>query len=91
MLADYGSISEQGCTANVYHADGTNGATSTGDTLKAGDIVQTPASCGMTIAFSDLSILRLDADTTVSLDILSAPAPSTQTIASAILENGSLW
>jgi hypothetical protein len=94
ILADYGTISEQGCTATVYHADGTfTNASNTGDTLKSGDIVKTQniPNCTLTIAFADFSILRLDADTTVSLDVLAAPAPSTQTIASAILSNGSLW
>ena len=90
ILADYGTVSEQGCPANIYHATGTNGTTNTGDTLKSWDIIKTWA-CGLTIAFTDFSILRLDADTTVSLDVLAAPAPSTQTIASAILSNGSLW
>ncbi len=90
ILADYGTVSEQGCPANIYHATGTNGTTNTGDTLKSWDIVKTGA-CGLTIAFADLSILRLDADTTVSLDVLAPAAPSTQTIASAILSNGSLW
>ena len=91
ILTYYGTISEQGCDADIYHADGTTAKTSTGNTLKSGDIVKTPPSCGMTIAFADYSILRLDVDTTVSLDILSEPSPSTRTIASAILANGSLW
>jgi hypothetical protein len=58
--------------------------------LKAGDIVKT-SSCGMTIAFTDLSILRLDADTTVSLDLIESASEPGRTIASAILANGSLW
>lgn len=56
----------------------------------SGDIVKTGA-CGLTIAFSDLSILRLDADTTVSLDVFTMPSDPTRTIASAIMSNGSLW
>ena len=43
----------------------------------------------MTIAFADLSLLRLDGDSTISLDLGSLPDGST--IASAILANGSLW
>ena len=35
ILADYGTVSEQGCAANIYHATGTNGTTNTGDTLKS--------------------------------------------------------
>ena len=92
VLARYGKIIEQGCSASIYHAGSSNGSTLTGDTLTSGDIVQTPPGCGMTIAFADFSILRLDADTTVSLDVLyDTSVTPTKTIASAILANGSLW
>ncbi len=92
ILADYGTISEQWCDATIYHASGSTSTSSTGMILKAWDIVETPPICGgLTIAFSDLSILRLDADTTVSLDVFTMPSDPTRTIASAIMSNGSLW
>ncbi len=90
ILANYGTISEQGCAAQIFHADNSiPWTTNTGDTLKSWDILKTGA-CGLTIAFADYSILRLDADTTVSLDLLESPTDG-RTIASAILSNGSLW
>ena len=89
MLADYGLIDSQDCAAIVYHSDNTFGNTSIGQTLKAGDIVKTAQGCTMTIAFSDLSIIRLDGDTVVSFDI--GYLPDGTTIASALLDNGSLW
>ena len=89
MLADYGLIDSQDCAAIVYHSDNTFGNTSTGQTLKAGDIVKTAPGCTMTIAFSDLSIIRLDGDTVVSFDV--GYLPDGTTIASALLDNGSLW
>lgn len=57
--------------------------------MKSGDILKTPVGCTVTIAFSDLSILRLDGDTVVSFDIGYLSGGTT--IASALLENGSLW
>jgi hypothetical protein len=89
LLTDYGRIDNQWCTASYYRADGTNGTTNTGDTLKAGDIIKTAPGCPMNIVFADYSILRLDGDSTVSLDVGSL-ADGTS-IASAILANGSLW
>jgi hypothetical protein len=89
LLTDYGRIDSQWCAASYYRADGTNGTTSTGDTLKAGDIVKTAPGCPMNIVFADYSILRLDGDSTVSLDVGSLSDGTS--IASAILSNGSLW
>jgi hypothetical protein len=91
IIGDFGKISYQDCTnSTVYHSDGTlSGSTATGDILKAGDILRTPVGCTLTIIFPDLSLLRLDGDTVVSLD-LGYLANGT-TIASALLENGSLW
>jgi hypothetical protein len=91
IIGDFGKISYQDCTnSTVYHSDGTvSGSTATGDTLKAGDILRTPIGCTLTIVFPDFSLLRLDGDSVVSLD-LGYLANGT-TIASALLENGSLW
>lgn len=89
LLTDYGKIQSQDCPADYYRVDDTQGLTSTGDVLKAWDIVKTPPGCTMTIVFEDHSLLRLDGDTTISLDLGTFADGST--IASAILSNGSVW
>lgn len=89
FLTDYGKIHSQDCPADYYRVDDTQGLTSTGDVLKAWDIVKTPPGCTMTIVFEDHSLLRLDGDTTISLDLGTFADGST--IASAILSNGSVW
>jgi FecR protein len=89
LLTDYGKIFSQDCPADYYRMDDTQGTTSTGDVLKAWDIVKTPPGCTMTIVFADFSLLRLDGDTTISLDLWTLADGST--IASAILSNGSVW
>ncbi len=85
LYSDYGKIQSQGCDATIYHGSGTTSTSSTGKTLKSGDIVRTAPGCEMTIVFDDLSLLRLDGDTTVSLDI--GYSATGQTIASALLSN----
>ena len=91
FLGDFWKIESQDCsTSTIYHASGSStNPTSTGHTLKSWDILKTPPGCTMTIAFSDLSILRLDGDTVVSFDIGYLSGGTS--IASALLENGSLW
>ena len=91
FIGDFWTIESQDCAnSSIYHASGTSsGSTATGDTMKSGDILKTPVGCTVTIAFSDLSILRLDGDTVVSFDIGYLSGGTT--IASALLENGSLW
>ncbi|GAB0174122.1 MAG: hypothetical protein HHAS10_00010 [Candidatus Altimarinota bacterium] len=89
LLTDYATIQSQDCPADYYRIDNTQGLTATGNVLKAGDIVKTPPGCTMTIVFADSSILRLDGDTTISLDL--GTLPDGTTIASAMLSNGSVW
>lgn len=91
FLGDFWKIESQDCsTSTIYHASGSlTNPTSTGHTLKSWDILKTSPGCTMTIAFSDLSILRLDGDTVVSFDIGYLSGGTS--IASALLENGSLW
>lgn len=91
-LLTFGTISSQDCAATIYPADNSSShPTSTGMTLKAGDIIKTNPSCGMTIAFVDTSILRLDRDTTASLDISTNSIEPGKQIASLILESGQVW
>lgn len=54
-----------------------------------GDIIRTNPGSAVTIVFSDLSLLRIDEDSTVSLD--TGTLPDGTNIAYAILENGGLW
>ena len=89
LLTDYGTVQNQDCPADYYRIDNTQWTTSTGDVLKAWDIIKTPPGCTMTIVFSDFSLIRLDGDTTISLDLGTLADGST--IASAILSNGSIW
>lgn len=60
--------------------------------LSSGDIIKTnTAICEPTeLAFQDFSLLRLDSNTTVSLEIGANPATN-ETLANIILSNGSLW
>ena len=88
-ITDFGTIESQDDVATIYHASGSISPSATGMVLRAWDIMKTPPGKTLTIVFSDLSILRLDGDTVVSLDI--GYLPSGTTIASALLENGSLW
>ena len=88
-ITDFGTIESQDDVATIYHASGSISSSATGMVLRAWDIMKTPPGKTLTIVFSDLSILRLDGDTVVSLDI--GYLPSGTTIASALLENGSLW
>jgi hypothetical protein len=88
-IPDYGKILTQDCSAMNYRSDGSSVSTNTGDILKSGDILKTNPGCTLTIAFDDLSLIRLDGDTVVSLDL--GYTPTDGTIATALLENGSLW
>ena len=91
ILAYYGQISEQTGTARIYRTDGTTIPAAIGTVLKAGDIIKTDSSSTLTIAFVDTSILRLDADTTASLDISTISTEPNKQIASLILESGQVW
>lgn len=92
MLAvNIGTVQIDTCVgaAIAYRADGTTKTFSDGDIVLQGDIVQTDAGCPITIAFADLSLIRLDGGSTVSLD--TGVTTWGQSIAYAILNNGGLW
>ncbi len=73
----------------VYHADGIFEVISSATGILEGDIIRTNPGSAVTIVFSDLSLLRIDEDSTVSLD--TGTLPDGTNIAYAILENGGLW
>jgi hypothetical protein len=80
-----------GVTGNItiLKTDGTTSAWSNGDTLYNGDIVSTGLSSSGTIAFSDSSIIRLNEDTIVKLEV--GENEDWDAIAQIILNNGDLW
>lgn len=88
-LASIGTVQKNTCTAKAYRADGTIANLDNGNNILEGDIIQTDPGCSLTITFADLSLIRLDGGSTVSLDI--GTTISGQSIAYAILNNGELW
>ncbi len=88
VLAMMGTVGTLSGTAMAYHADGTWWPITGGTGILEGDIIKTTPGSVVTIAFSDLSILRIGSDSTVSLDVGTSSGIS---LAYAILENGSLW
>lgn len=89
LASAIGTINTISGTVTAYRADGTTKVLTGTDPVLEGDIIQTDAGAAITIAFSDLSIIRLDGGSTVSLD--SGVTTSGQSIAYAILNNGWLW
>jgi hypothetical protein len=73
----------------AYRADGSSIPLHENDPILEWDIIKTDVWAGITITFVDGSLLRIDADSTVSLDI--GTTYDGQSIAYAILENGWLW
>jgi hypothetical protein len=61
----------------------------TGTIFRAGDIIETDLSTSITLAFSDLSLIRLEPDTTIFLNLETLP--DTTTLAKAIIEDGGMW
>lgn len=86
LASAIGTINTISGTVTAYRADGTTKVLTGTDPVLEGDIIQTDAGAAITIAFSDLSIIRLDGGSTVSLD--SGVTTSGQSIAYAILNNG---
>ena len=87
--------------ATVYRVAGTSEAHGAGSLVRLykGDIVKTGASGGGDVYFRDGSSLRLDSDTTVSIDVpgeacesaASADGKLCLTISYLIMMNGSNW
>lgn len=90
LLADMGTITDVGNGMTIYRADGTTiNPVNIPTVVKSGDIIKTDGTGTGTITFSDLSVLRIDTDTTVSMD--QTTSGTGVTIASALLANGSIW
>jgi hypothetical protein len=91
LAVNMGTISEISGwgTATVYHASGTSSPITIGTIFYAGDIIETDPSTSITLAFSDLSLIRLEPDTTIFLNLETLP--DTTTLAKAIIENGGMW
>ncbi len=88
VLASMGTVNTLSWTVTAYHTDGTFETLTSGTGILVGDIIKTNPGTTVTIAFADLSILRVGEDSTVSLDVGTLWS---QSLAYAILENGSLW
>ena len=92
LLVDMGIITEVGNGMTIYRADEAGTIESpvlAGTIVRSGDIIKTDGTGTGTITFPDLSVIRLDTDTTVSMD--QTTDSSGTTIASALLANGSIW